>query len=163
MPLGHTPFHVHSLQFMGVRGRTEVRNLKRQWSAYCYSSSGCAVQVVGGHASARLVQFAAEYAKGPQVSVCVGGGVRAFKVLPVQFKKLSQTILPFFRDCILYCGDLNSGFVRKSGSMRTLGPKPSKPRTYMKHRTSFTRAAYLTESYSQLRVIRPRARQTNGP
>ena len=121
------------------------------------------MQVVGSHASARLVQFAAEYAKVPQVSVCVWVGVRAFKVLPVQFKKLSQTIRPFIRDCILYYGDLNSGFVRKSGSMHTLGPKLSKPRNSMKYRTSFTRAAYLTESYSQLRVIRPRARQTNGP
>ena len=121
------------------------------------------MQVVGSHASARLVQFAAEYAKVPQVSVCVWVGVRAFKVLPVQFKKLSQTIRPFIRDCILYYGDLNSGFVRKSGSMHTLGPTPTKPRTSMKYSTSFTRAAYLTESYSQLRVIRPRARQTNGP
>ena len=164
MPSGHMPFHVHSLLFMGVRGHTEFRNLKRQWSAYCCSSSGCAVQVVGGHASARLVQFAAEYAKGPQVSVCVcGGGVRASKVLPVQFKKLSQTVLPFIRDCILYYGDLNSGFVRKSGSMHTLGLTPTKLRTSMKYSTSFTRAAYLTESYSQLRVIRRRARQTNGP
>ena len=75
MASGHMPFHVHSLQFMGVRGHTEFRNLKRQRIAYCYSSSGCAVQVVGGHASARLVQFAAEYAKRPQVSVCVWGGV----------------------------------------------------------------------------------------
>ena len=33
------------------------------------------MQVVGGHASARLVQFAAEYAKVPQVSVCVWVGV----------------------------------------------------------------------------------------
>ena len=79
MPSGHRPFHVHPLLFIGERGRTEVRNLKRQWSAYCYSSSGCAVQVVGGHASARLVQFAAEYAKGPQVSVCVGGGRTSFQ------------------------------------------------------------------------------------
>ena len=64
---------------MGVRGRTELRNLKRQWSAYCYSFSSCTVHVVGGHASARLVQFAAEYAKGPQVSVCVWGGRTCFQ------------------------------------------------------------------------------------
>ena len=120
------------------------------------------MQVVGRHASARLVQFAAEYAKVPQVSVCVGGGgVRAFKVLPVQFKKLSQTVLPFIRDCILYYGDLNSGFVKKSGSMHTVGPKLSKPRNSMKYRTSFTRSAYLIETYTPLQRLR--ARQTDGP
>ena len=121
------------------------------------------MQAVRGHASARLLQFAAEYAKVPQVSVCGGGGVRGFKVLPVQFKKLSQTILLFIRDCILYYGDLNSDFVKKSGSMHTLGPKLSKPRNSMKYRTSFTRAAYLTESYSHLRVIRARARTRKVP
>ena len=119
------------------------------------------MQVVGRHASARLVQFAAEYAKVPQVSVCVWVGVRAFKVLPVQFKKLSQTIRPFIRYCILYYGDLNSGFVKKSGSMHTLGPKLSKPRNSMKYRTSFTRSAYLIETYTPLQRLR--ARQTDGP
>ena len=33
------PVHGHPLLFMGARDRTEVRNLKRQWSAYYFSSS----------------------------------------------------------------------------------------------------------------------------
>ena len=50
---------------MGVRGRTEVRNLNRQWWAYCFSSSrllsaGCR----GGRASARWVPFAAGVCRG---------------------------------------------------------------------------------------------------
>jgi len=49
---------------MGVRGRTEVRNIKRLWSAYCFSSSklrsaGCR----GVRASARWVPFAAGVCK----------------------------------------------------------------------------------------------------
>ena len=45
-----------------------------------------------------------EFAKRPQVIVCVGGGVRASELLAVQFKKLSQTVRPFIRECILYYG-----------------------------------------------------------
>ena len=61
---------------MGVRGRTEVRNLNRQWWAYCFSSSrllsaGCrggGVHLHGGYRSRR------EFAEGPQVIGCVGEG-----------------------------------------------------------------------------------------
>ena len=63
-PSSHRPFHGHPLLFMGVRGRTEVRNIKRLWSAYCFSSSklrsaGCR----GVRASARWVPFAAGVCK----------------------------------------------------------------------------------------------------
>ena len=99
MPSSHRPFQGHPLLFMGVRGRTEVRNLKRQWSAYCFPSSrlrnaGCR----GGRASARWVPFAAGVCKGAAgYRVCGGRAVHAFKLLPVQFKKLSQTVRPFIR------------------------------------------------------------------
>ena len=81
MSSGHRPFHGHPLLFMGVRGRTEVRNLKRQWSAYCFSSSrlrsaGCR----GGRASARWVPFAAGVCKGAAgYRVCVGRAVSCFR------------------------------------------------------------------------------------
>ena len=79
MPSGHRPFHVHPLLLMGVRGRTEVRNLKRQWSAYCFSSSGCAVEVVGGHSSARLVPFAAGLCQGAACYRVWGEGRTCFQ------------------------------------------------------------------------------------
>jgi len=92
--------------FMGVRGRTEVRNLKRQWSAYCFSSSRLRSACCrGGRASVRWVPFAAGVCKGAAgYRVCGGRAVRASKLLPVQFKKMSQTVRPFIRECILYYG-----------------------------------------------------------
>ena len=75
MSSGHRPFHGHPLLFMGVRGRTEVRNLNRQWWAYCFSSSrllsaGCR----GGRASARWVLFAAGVCRGAAGYRVCGGG-----------------------------------------------------------------------------------------
>ena len=75
MSAGHRPFHGHPLLFMGVRGRTEVRNLNRQWWAYCFSSSrllsagcrgGACICTVGTVRGGSLQ-------RGRRLS-CVGGG-----------------------------------------------------------------------------------------
>ena len=134
MSSGHRPFHGHPLLFMGVRGRTEVRNLNRQWWAYCFSSSrllsagcrgGACICTVGTVRSGSLQ-------RGRRLS-CVGGrAVRPSKLLPVQFKKLSQTVRPFIRECILYYGVYNSGFVCKSGPIHLPGATLTKSRTSMK-------------------------------
>ena len=60
--------------------------------------SGGGVHLHGGYRSRR------EFAEGPQVMVCGGRAVRGSNLLPVQFKKLSQTVRPFIRECILYYG-----------------------------------------------------------
>ena len=66
--------------------------------AQCRWSVG-GVHLHGGCCSQR------EFAKWPQVIVWgVGRAVRASKLLPVQFKTLSQTVRPFIRECILYYG-----------------------------------------------------------
>ena len=93
-PSSHRPFHGHPLLFMGVRGRTEVRNVKRLWSAYCLSSSQLRSACCRGvRASARWVPFAAGVCKAAAgYRVWGGGGVRASELLAVQFKKLSQTV-----------------------------------------------------------------------
>ena len=88
--------------------------------------SGGGVHLHGGYRSRR------EFAEGPQVIVCGGRAVRASNLLPVQFKKLSQTVRPFIRECILYYGVYNSGFVCKSGPIHLPGPTLTKSRTSMK-------------------------------
>ena len=134
MSSGHRPFHGHPLLFMGVRGRTEVRNLNRQWWAYCFSSSrllsagcrgGACICTVGTVRGGSLQ-------RGRRLSCVWGRAVRASNLLPVQFKKLSQTVRPFIRECILYYGVYNSGFVCKSGPIHLPGPTQTKSRTSMK-------------------------------
>ena len=63
-------------------------------------SAGCR----GVRASARWVPFAAGVCKAAAGYRVCGGGVRASELLAVQFKKLSQTVRPFIRECILYYG-----------------------------------------------------------
>ena len=72
------PVHGHPLLFMGARDRTEVRNLKRQWSAYYFSSS--LLRSAGGRRGACICTVGAvrsgSLQKGRRLS-CVWGEGRA--------------------------------------------------------------------------------------
>ena len=64
--------------------------------AQCRLSGGACIRTVGAVRSGSLQS-------GRRLS-CVWEGVRASELLAVQFKKLSQTVRLFIRECILYYG-----------------------------------------------------------
>ena len=82
---GQRHAHGHPLLFMGIPGTYRSKHFKKT------------MHVVGGCASARCVPFSTGVCKGA-ADWRMWGGVRASKLLPIQFKKLSQTIRPFIRE-----------------------------------------------------------------